>query len=202
MVQCNFGTKIKEKMSYHFILEYDVQSGVFFVEKSNYTPKDLSKRHTFGERLTGITPQISVQYDPRRGVLTDLLHEQLFLIVSEKVKDLFFKVAPLEIEIFPVEIKSKIKVEKSYYFINIPDLIPGIDYQLSDMDFFPDTDVPEKVRKLVLNEEAIGGRHLFRLRRLRTPIFISKELKEAILANGFTGFKFDDVESFTDGVWQ
>jgi hypothetical protein len=69
------------------------------------------------------------------------------------------------------------------------------------MDIVPGTEVPLKVRTLILKDEAIGEKRLFRLYNLEDPIFIHRELKDAIVANGFTGFRFDEVGTFTKGIW-
>lgn len=122
-------------------------------------------------------------------------------IISEKFKEFITSFSELEyknLEFIPVLFDPKHKLP-NYYLMNILNNIPCFDYEKSvfsrlPIDIFPDQQhIVHNIQKVVLKDELVGQRNIFRIAEYRVPIYITEKLKNAMEEEGFTGFEFKEV---------
>ena len=132
-----------------------------------------------------------------------LLNMNRFLVVSERLKDLFVEWEALtRNEVYEVSILNhKGRLEKAKYFlIHQYDLPPCADEALCDGDKSPlDPSQYIALRKLVLDESKIDPNlAIFRPAQYKARPFFRRDVAEKILAAGITAFEFSEIDGYTE----
>jgi hypothetical protein len=160
-----------------------------------------------GASQTGKFPaDAQFQMDPDRPKdvkLADVVENMnSFLIVSERLKDLFVTLNALKkCEVLPVGILNhKGRLEKANYFIihqvDHPQCVDeaqsvGVKSQLDPSEYI-------SLTKLVFDESKIDPElAILRPSAYRDRAFFRRDIVEKFLASGMTGLKFYEVESYT-----
>lgn len=149
---------------------------------------NIDKRHICKERFMNISP-ITVLYvkpDAENQYL-DVLDRQMFL-VSEEVKKLLEKYEPyLKFKIIALIDKENSKTTQ--YYLPILDKIDCLS-EKSQLNL--DRSV---VKKIVLKEDNIGDKSIFKLDGVSTTyVIVRLDLAESILRRDFIGIKLTRVE--------
>ncbi len=155
-------------------------------------------------RIDGFPPDASFRMNPeyKKAIkLSDALDNIVFLIVASKRLKEFFEMEKLiNIEYLSVTIfnhKNRIASDE-YYIVHQVGTQDCIDQEKSDFDWnIINPDQISSVDHLVLDESKVDpNAKLFRAKHLPSTIFIRKDLAEKIEATGFTGIRFEDIDSF------
>lgn len=85
--------------------------------------------------------------------------------------------------------------EVLYFFLPTA-VIPALDHEASEIEYFRDSKRVMAVRRYVFDPTVIGDHQMFRLpERRRTDLFVTEGFREAWLATGVTGVGFEKVWS-------
>lgn len=179
----------------YFVLEFEVKSDGYYAERLPLKDSRLSESMFSGLPFQGFDTDLELPKG--RGNLQDFLpNVQGFTIVSEPVKNLFLEFGGDYVEAFQIEINRR--TEQEYFLINILGNIDCIDLERSEYELYaPEVLVLRKIFKLVLDENKIGGRHIFRVKNLRKEIVVSEQLKLAIEQANIDKATFTRVEDYT-----
>ena len=141
-------------------------------------------------------------YDRLDKKFTDLIGS-FYFIVSERLKEIIQAFEATQTEFLDVTIiNEKTQESKEGYFAcNILNNISAIDKKNSVLELYPSGIRIKTVKHLVLDEEAIGNRNIFRLELLEPTIIVSEKLMQAIAEEELTGIKFVPVDEFRKGVF-
>ncbi|KFA94395.1 imm11 family protein [Archangium violaceum] len=122
------------------------------------------------------------------------------IVVSKPLKELIESWKPREVEYLQVSIiNHKKKVASDEYFIVNPlRVVDCIDKDKSDITWNKiDSEKISACEQLVLKPRAINSEFpLFRLRHFEHAVMVDRKLAQAILDEGFTGARFEEVDEF------
>ncbi|MCB0429854.1 MAG: hypothetical protein H6585_09755 [Flavobacteriales bacterium] len=125
---------------------------------------------------------------------------QFVPLVSEQFRKVVEAHAPGEAEFHPVRIRCEEngKEDTSYSFMNLLNNVRCMDRKKSKLVLFtPGHDVVSDIKKLVLEEKAIGDRHLFRVAEFPSLILFSEPLKEKLEAAGLSGVEWKEASGYS-----
>ena len=90
-----------------------------------------------------------------------------------------------------IPVQSKLKIE--YFFLQILENIHCFDWEKSEYTRFPEflglQNIPDNVSKLVMDQQKIGARNIFRMEEQSHHIFISDTLSDILVENKITGMR-------------
>jgi hypothetical protein len=125
-------------------------------------------------------------YKPENGIKTDLVRGSAgFPVVSEKLKKIIEDSNDKNLEFASVQLislgKDEIDLNNSYFFMNILNRVECFDFEKSvykTAEGFPN--IVTRIETLILDENKIGDRKIFRIRQSPAIIFVSEDIKENI----------------------
>lgn len=120
-------------------------------------------------------------------------------VVSERFADLLRDAEPEHVELHPVEVACGGKAKGGYFFLNVLHNVAAVDRDASDVDISESYGDIEGVRRLVLRDDAVGKRSIFRLAELPSELWVRDSLKARIEEAGITGLRFTPLEEFRSG---
>lgn len=123
-------------------------------------------------------------------------------VVSKRLGDLLFDIAPKQIQRIPVAIGS----DRNWEILNLLSEVDCLDHSRSTIDYFS-TDLkdasvqkhpdmagkPRGIRTLCIDAERTKGHEIFRITDWTVPIVVSESIKLAIEGSGFSGARFECV---------
>ncbi|MFP2905463.1 imm11 family protein [Pyxidicoccus sp. 3LFB2] len=125
-------------------------------------------------------------------------------VVSEAVANAFRTLAPGDVQTFPVAVEGE---SEQFFIVNAIKVIDCID-EASCEDLHPyDEDDPEPERKgayrwiygLQIDPAKTEGARVFRLKRFKTALIVSEEIKTALERVGNLGVSFECVTEARGG---
>ncbi|MBL4668014.1 MAG: hypothetical protein HRT73_02700 [Flavobacteriales bacterium] len=124
-------------------------------------------------------------------------------LISNKFKQILFedtKDAPF-LETYPANLSyGGTSYKDEYYCLNILENIDAMDKNLSDFKYFDLTTVVKSIDKLVLLDQLIEPRNIFKISDLSTRIIVTEILKEKIENNHITGVKCVLLDVFIETI--
>jgi hypothetical protein len=119
-------------------------------------------------------------------------------VVHSRVGDLLTKMAPHDVQLFPVEVEMQ---REQYFLVNVIRIIKCIDDQASEeVSYWTEKDgLPEKVGTyfsvagMRIDPTKVGNAKVFRTWGWHIALIVSEELKEALEGIRATGMKFKQV---------
>jgi hypothetical protein len=165
------------------------------------TVEQMDIRFDLGEFLDTEVPVIEVAYQLRDGqYMADSIEvtPRLGLLINEKVRSIFKKVAVDNVQYFPAKLVEEEtgNVTEEYCFANIVGKYSAVDFSKSELEFFDDGDI-RFIDKLVLEiDENQDLGHIFRLAEFSSLIIVSDPLKKAIEESGVTGMAVYKPEEY------
>jgi len=148
-----------------------------------------------GIKMQGIIPlvTITIEEDDEQGRMTDNLIAEgaTGLVVNTKIKKLLSTSGVDNIQYFDAVVENSVtgEVSDDYKIANIIGIVNCIDYDNSELEYFPDGGVMF-FDKLVLDENKIKGLLIFRLYDFLPIIVVHKKIKEIFEKNSISGIKF------------
>ena len=139
---------------------------------------------------------------PNNTIMTDSLRNIRRLIVGSARLAQFLQARGLEaVEYLPVAVvnhKKKV-VSRDYFIIHPVNPVDCLDIAKSGARFSKiDKTTADEVKKLVLDEKRIPStRELFRPKPFYDVVLASRELAEAIVAQGFTGIRWTELDNYS-----
>jgi hypothetical protein len=124
-----------------------------------------------------------------------------WLLVSRKVRTTLEEYAFQGIQFLPIRVLHQSGIEiPGYSIINILEMVEGLDYENSTWLTsekwnveYPQLDILE----IAIRKEAVINKDIFRIKEMKTQIFVSNHLKRCLKKNGaITGFKFLPVITY------
>ncbi|WP_422928558.1 imm11 family protein [Singulisphaera sp. PoT] len=112
-------------------------------------------------------------------------------VISDRMARVVEGIAPLGVQFIPATLEAPGKWE----VLNILDCLDCIDRERSLIQYFPE-DHPEKagrprgVAKLIIDPDAIGDHHMFRLRDWMVVEIVSEAMKGELERNGIGGMEY------------
>jgi hypothetical protein len=81
-----------------------------------------------------------------------------------------------------------------YKIINIINLISCLDYEMSEIKYYPNSERIMRIKKYVFDKEKVVNEHIFKIiEQPRATIFVSDEFRDKVIESGLEGFKFIEV---------
>ncbi|RJS14636.1 hypothetical protein DRW03_34565 [Corallococcus sp. H22C18031201] len=118
-------------------------------------------------------------------------------IVSERVSSVFRKMAPGDVQLFPVDVEGD---SKPYFLLNVARTIRCIDdAACKEVKIRTAGEYTERVGEyrsvigLRIDKSKVGGARVFRTWGWHSPLIVDDEIKDALEATGISGGKFDEV---------
>ena len=136
--------------------------------------------------LVGDFPDILVG-----GPVSPIVSQDFVALITETVDS-------SEFQTLDVDVSNRSSVPE-YSFLNILNNEDAVDETRSELsrlpaDIFPDQqDVIKSAESLVLDEDRLGTRRIFRLAKMREAIYVRNDLKLAIEATSSKGVRFDEL---------
>jgi hypothetical protein len=126
---------------------------------------------------------VTVRFGRTARIYPDFLQIGMMTIVSEKFRKVLVEMNGNDMKFLPVTILGKDgeAVDRNpYWYARVAERLDCIDYANSDLEFWnPGTRLVKKVRRLVINDAAVGDHHLFH--PLGLPmLLVSNELKRRL----------------------
>lgn len=142
---------------------------------------------------------LTFHFDPKEGDKpTDFLGNNLgWILVSDQVKSVWNRLGVTGVAYLPVNIVNRDTGDRleGYSVANLFDVADALNLNHSDHTFFElDDEKILNVKKFALTEQAIGGRHIFKLKGYEIPWFVSEEVKRLIDSENLTGCGFLEVK--------
>lgn len=148
-----------------------------------------------GDSLLNYNQPIAIEFKRLSAKTVDYCELSGLPIVSEKLKNILSSSSDCDyLEFIPVS--TNLGKEYPYYLLNILENIKCMNWEKSEFTTFPKredaskSDRPDVITNLVLNEDKINGRNIFRMYEARTNIFISNQLALEFVKNKITGCIF------------
>ncbi|WP_417388322.1 imm11 family protein [Gimesia sp.] len=113
------------------------------------------------------------------------------LVVSTRMGQIIEEISPDEIQRIP----ALVDAEGDWEVLNLLHCVDCIDFERSDIQFYPD-DHPEKagkprgVKKLRISGASVGSCHIFRPRDWTVAEIVSEKVKQALEGNGIKGIEY------------
>ncbi len=118
-------------------------------------------------------------------------------VVHVRVASLFAELAPDDVQLLPVDVEGQ---PDQYLILVATRLIRCIDEQASRFDrWTPEDGVPQKVGQysimyeLRIDKSKVGNAQVFRCEGWKTALIVSEKIKDALMAIGATGPRFEEV---------
>ncbi|GHH00454.1 DUF1629 domain-containing protein [Comamonas sp. JC664] len=118
-------------------------------------------------------------------------------IVSARIASIFREMAPLDVQLFSVDVEGE---SKSYFLLNVCRTIRCIDdaaceeVQIRTADEYTErVGEYQSVMGLRIDKSKVGDARVFRTWGWHSPIIVDEEIKDALEANGIFGGKFEEV---------
>jgi hypothetical protein len=119
-------------------------------------------------------------------------------IVHSKVADTLARMAPLDVQLFPVKVDSQ---PEPYLLVNATRIVKCIDDEASEEVVYwkPEDGVPEKVGTyfsvsgMRIDPTRVGDAKVFRTWGWHIALIVSEDIKEALERTGATGMRFEEV---------
>ncbi|ACY15187.1 imm11 family protein [Haliangium ochraceum] len=189
-------------MADYFLLEGHVNPGELFV-REYHDPDDFDGEFCNGIRLHSPGGTTTLFYD--EGIKTDYVAGVFsFPVISARFRALIAEVEQTPAEFHPVQLRCTAteEVDESYAFVNFLDIVPGLDWERSQVEAFPDAPkVIKNAGTLFLREGAFHHRHIFRIEEIATHILVSEEFRERIEGLGLTGIRYKPVAEHRELFW-
>ncbi len=174
--------------------------------------------------MQGVMPDkslsISLEYEDANAQLTDLLSGIVPLpMISPAFKSVIKQQADQNVIFFPAKVKGPtIEIQYDYFYAHILNPVQAFDWEKSsyqaasknadkvtqnwnEKEYNSHSDEVKWIRKrkkIVLDEDVIGNRHLFRVTFIEDLLFCNEHLAQSILKNGLTGISLIPVEDYTE----
>jgi len=169
-----------------YILEIKMLDRPYFAEHmevlENGKVFDQSVLDILNDGVSIKNRNLDITFPRSRGKLSNVLDGIFdFTVVSHIILDVLIKNCDVsEFEYFPVKIERK--TDLNYYSINILNNIDAFDFEKSEWESYTkEIPVLKSISKLVLKDDKIKNRHLFRLSKGRSSlIFVSEHLKNEL----------------------
>lgn len=153
-----------------------IEFGSKFVGKSikdNWTPLKIKLIEHGGKLKKGDIPYLSP------GVP----------IFSKKAINVLNEYLSKNTEILPIDFNGD-----EYSLINVINLLDGIDYKNSVIEYYSDKKRIMAFDKYAFIKEKVENQHIFKIVELpRADVFISDEFRNKVIESGLEGFKFVEV---------
>jgi hypothetical protein len=119
-------------------------------------------------------------------------------VVHSRVGDILTRMAPNDVQLFPVEVEMQ---RERYFLVNVIRIVKCIDDQASaEVSYWTEKDgLPEKVGTyfsvagMRIDPTKVGDAKVFRTWGWHIALIVSEEIKEALESIGATGTKFKEV---------
>jgi len=188
----------------YFFLDIEISKKGLFLDEGQVEPEEILEVHNKGISLS--KQNINITLFVRRDKKLLSISPNLFslLIVSCKMRKVFEKFEPNNIEFYDVELIDTVSDNpaRNFFFANILQNVNAINYEDSNIEYYADSKVIKRVQKLRLNHEEIGSRNIFRIVGLRSKLLVSKKVKEQIITDfGQDNFQFTPINQFKKGGW-
>src|SRR5690554_2099199 len=154
-----------------------------YIESSGLSVSTTSKLIQ-GERVSD--SELSFNFDIKRKSkkFPDIMGKPAEIYVSEKLKIILEQnVAAVEVNFIEVLLLDKYK----YFLINSLNNPSCFDWEKSEYSTYSDPNVLRKVSRLVLKDNLITNRTLFRVKEFPKYIIIKEQIKEQAIKNNITG---------------
>ena len=161
-----------------------------------YDPKVASKIRKGKSLANEDNFEIRINYNDEK-LLVDF-YDPGVPIVSERLKNLLEQQFEKELfEFCGINVfKSADPANQKYYAFNILENMDCFDKENSVYNTFEGSTVINSIAKLVLKEEMLSRRNIFRITPIRTAIFVNQKFKQAIEENNITGLSFISLGEF------
>ena len=187
----------------------------FFIWRASYeegfcvlqSPEGIEKAYQLNRgiaRAEGWPSDVVCRMDPEYPKdiqLADNLYGTLYIVISNRIKQLLLSEIVSKVEFLPVSIRNhKGRIaSKDYFIMNPLDVVSCIDLDKSFVRWnHIKNDLINSCNQLVLNEDIIPEScKVFRPKFLPTEILISDELVEKLKNANFTGLNFVNPLEFT-----
>ncbi len=188
-------------MNKFFELDRIFHKGDIYIESSE-VPEYIQENYSDGISLAPIKGTLKFFYKYKTNRKPDYLSgTEGYPIVSTRFKDILTDISPGFLEFFPVQLiceKTK-EIDTSYFFVNILNNIPCLDWAQSKYEKFGLADVVINVSKLVIKPDVIRDRNIFRIAELPVLIFVSDKLKSILEKEAISGVEIINIEDVTLG---
>lgn len=116
--------------------------------------------------------------------------------VNDKFKDFCIEnnKSDNNIEFLKIEIENK-----NYYLLNLLNNIECFDWEKSEYTTYSNKYIINEVTKLVIDENKLGNRKMFRMKEYKFEIFVVDSLKIEMEKTGFSGISFIESMDLTIG---
>lgn len=120
---------------------------------------------------------------------------QVFPIVSRRLRGILEEFEPSDIEFHPVELRSGGKdVDKTYSIAHLLRPVDCMDRERSAYELDEeDPEIVMEIGSLVLDQDALSGRHIVRMNERPVDVLVSEELRAAMEQAGLTGMEFRPI---------
>jgi hypothetical protein len=122
-------------------------------------------------------------------------------LVNKKMIELLREIAPTDVQFFPARIVCLDGELEGYFFLNVTQLIKGIDH---DQSIYSLLDLPDgakmiyTVRKLVLKPGCMKGHDLARDQDLKTNLLVSQQIYDAFKSAKIKGVRLVTPDEYYD----
>lgn len=161
------------------------------------TEKESEKLDPFlfgGESLKDVwDPSFELKYDKERSTkeISDVpRYSGYFFIVNEKALDVFMKMASEDLECLDFKCECG-----KYVILNLLGSVDCLDLEKSEYKVYKGApNIIQTYKKLCFKQEALQGKHLFRVRHCDHFIWMcSDEFKQAMEEAQITGIEFKEI---------
>ncbi|MBJ6764439.1 hypothetical protein JGU66_27020 [Myxococcaceae bacterium JPH2] len=120
-------------------------------------------------------------------------------VVSDRVASIFRESAPRDVQLFPVEVEG---TGEPYFLLNVARMVRAIDdaackevqrYAVDEPVQAHRAGQYRSVSGLRIDKSKVGDARVFRLWGFFPPIIVADEIKDALMAAGISGARFDEV---------
>jgi hypothetical protein len=124
-------------------------------------------------------------------------------LVNKKIIEILREIAPGDVQFFPARIVCLDGELEGYFFLNVTQLIKGIDH---DQSIYSLLDLPDgakmiyTVRKLVLKPGCMKGHDLARDQDLTTNLLVSQPIYDAFQAAKIKGARLVTPDEYYEGL--
>lgn len=182
-------------MKYYF-LETRSEPGDPFAEKIAIP---ASFQHFYlGQKVSVPAKPLWITISELKHGLPDLIQgPYTYIIGSERLRRVFEELEPNNVQFIPVHVYVRSKKVAEYHFVQVLNNVDVIDWSRSDLESYPEDKYSiTKVRKMVLDPNAISGRHVFRLMGLSVDLVVSELFRRRVVEQKMTGMHFTPIEEF------
>jgi hypothetical protein len=130
----------------------------------------------------------------------DFLYHDVLPFVSDHCKRILEAHGAYAGEFHPASLTTNdgVPADKNlYWYFRLFTRVDAVNHDESEIEFFPGTDRPKRIWRLILNRVALQGHSVFRLKKIEA-IFVSDAVKSAMEAAGLH-VRFSVAEEFRLG---